>query len=142
VFGNFRVKRNFIVLEKIQYLWRVQFSKSLAIGIFMAAALMALGLPFAVIEPVYFESVTCPRSMSCLMLPPSEGMSPKLLYAIAVSTYCMAISTLVLLVCFPIYMLSDNDKRSEKAGSLVKSSFGFIVGSGSALIGTLSFADI
>ena len=50
------------------------------------------------------------------------------------------LSALVLLLALPIFLLSDNEKRVVRAGSLVKTTLGFFVGSGGILIGTISFA--
>ncbi len=61
-------------------------------------------------------------------------------FAMAVSAFCLCISFLVLIVSLPIYFWSEDNDRSIKAGKLVKSSFGFIVASGGAVVGTLSFA--
>jgi hypothetical protein len=62
-----------------------------------------------------------------------------ILFAIVVSTFCLLVSLLVLLVCLPIYLWSSNEKRSVKAGGLVKSSLGFIIASGAGVLATLGF---
>ncbi len=60
-------------------------------------------------------------------------------YAIKVSSVCLTIAVLLMMITFPIYLFSGSDVRAKKAGGVFKSSFGFVIASGTAVISTLSF---
>lgn len=81
------------------------------------------------IPQVQVESFIWPISADEMVVP----------FAIIVSSICLAISILILFVCTPIYLFSENLERSKKAGGLVKTTLGFIIASGTVVIGTLSF---
>ncbi|MCG9761171.1 MULTISPECIES: hypothetical protein [Pseudoalteromonas] len=59
--------------------------------------------------------------------------------AMAISIFSLAISTLILIISLPLYLFSNDSDRAKKAGKLTNTSFGFIIASGTAVIGTLSF---
>ena len=61
------------------------------------------------------------------------------IFAMLVSGICLAVAILVLLIAFPVFIFSNNQKRSDRAGALVKTSFRFFVASGVGVIGSLSF---
>lgn len=60
-------------------------------------------------------------------------------FAIAVSVFCLSISAIVLFVSLPIFLLTTDTVREQKTADLVKTSLGFIVASGTGVIATLGF---
>jgi hypothetical protein len=69
----------------------------------------------------------------------SSGTSPPVAFAIMVSSFCLFVSALMLVVLLPIYLFSQDTDRIPQGGGLVKTTLGFIVTAGGGVIGTLSF---
>ena len=84
--------------------------------------------------------VLAPPADPALWIRVLSGASPPVAFAMVVSSFCLFLSTLILIVVLPIYLFSQNVERSRKAGGLVKTTLGFIVAAGGGVIGTLSFA--
>ncbi len=93
---------------------------------------------FLVAIVVMFLTLGLPDYHSIL---PFRDLSPTIAYAMLVSTFCLTMTTIVLVFALPIYLFSADRERSRKAGGLVKTAFGFLIASGSAVIGTLSFVE-
>lgn len=68
-----------------------------------------------------------------------SGKNLVTLFAAIFSGSCFIMSVSILLTSLPIYLFSSDPERVKRAGGLVKSTLGFILGSGGAVATTLSF---
>lgn len=60
-------------------------------------------------------------------------------FAMTFCAGCFLISVLILVATIPIYIFSNDSIKSERAGGLAKTCLQFVVGSGAAVLATLSF---
>jgi hypothetical protein len=64
---------------------------------------------------------------------------PVLSFAFLVCSYCLGVSTIVLLVALPVYLFSSSPARSRRAGAVVTTTLGFIITTGSGVVTYLGY---
>lgn len=77
------------------------------------------------------------QPQSTAMLQP-EAINPVIKFGIIFCWIAAAISTLVLLISFPVFLFSSDAGRVARAGGLVKTTLGFFIGSAGAILATIS----
>lgn len=66
----------------------------------------------------------------------SEALDMHVFYAsVAFTAFCMGVSVVVLFVCLPTFLRSNDDDKAKRAGGIVKSALGFLIACGTTLIG-------
>lgn len=88
-----------------------------------------------------------PREEPPTLPPPPPMESPsheedalaQLYFSFIVMSFCLIISMIVLFISLPVYLFSQNESVSQKAGGLVKTSLGFILTSGGGVAAFLGF---
>ena len=66
---------------------------------------------------------------------------PAVFFGIVFSSLAAIVSTLVLFLTLPIYLYSSNQQRVARAGGLIKTTLGFLLGSSTTILATVSFAS-